>query len=108
MRKIEQNIVGAFVHCQPAVQSNTMTDGLELKLHGNTIAQWRGRELWVTLAGWPSPTTKSRLNALARLMGDLTGALPFTVWQSKGRQFIATTFNSVERELDSDEWVRVM
>lgn len=43
---------------------NTSTDGQRLSLHGNVIAEWRDDGLWVTNAGWPSVTTRERLNGL--------------------------------------------
>lgn len=50
---------------EPRRIGNTVSDGLTLKLHGNTIAEWRDGSLWVTTAGWNTSTTKDRLNGLA-------------------------------------------
>ena len=48
---------------------NSMTDGSSLFLHGNKIATWNdnGYEpdtFSITNAGWPSVTTRERLNGL--------------------------------------------
>lgn len=69
MRKIEKVVVGAFVNGRAATLSNTTTDGSKLYLHGNLIAKRENGVYFFTLAGWNTPTTRSRINALARLAG---------------------------------------
>ena len=73
MRKIAQDAARAFCNHRKFSRDNTqvrtgVTIGdqpmTELILHGNIIARRRNGQLFVTLAGWPTPTTKSRLNAL--------------------------------------------
>lgn len=64
MRKITKSIVNAFVSRSSKSLGNTISNGNELFLHGNKIAEWRVNELWITNAGWFSSTTKERLNAL--------------------------------------------
>ncbi len=65
MRKITSEVVGAFNNRNRKSSGNTMTDGTSLFLHGNKIAEWReNEELWITNAGWPSVTTRERLNGL--------------------------------------------
>ena len=64
MRKITTATAGAFEARRKLTQGNTHTDGQALYLHGNKIAEWRGAELWITLAGWPTVTTRERLNGL--------------------------------------------
>lgn len=64
MRKVTKQVCGAFLRHEASRCGNTRTDGTRLILHGNTIAEWRGEELWITLAGWPTSTTKDRLNGL--------------------------------------------
>ena len=57
--------------------NTTITTGLReddvvittVYLHGNIIAQGDAFSWGFKLAGWPSPTTKSRINALANYFG---------------------------------------
>lgn len=64
MRKITDKVVGAFNSKQKKNLGNTVSTGEALYLHGNRIAEWRNNELWITNAGWPTVTTKERLNAI--------------------------------------------
>jgi len=72
MSKISQDAARAFENFQWFKQGNTLVrtrltpQGMEVQLllHGNLIA-WDGPfGRFVTCAGWPTQTTKSRLNAL--------------------------------------------
>jgi len=64
MRQITQNLCEAFMSRSKKTNGNTSTDGVTFYLHGNAIAQWRDDGLYVTHAGWPTVTTKERLNGL--------------------------------------------
>ena len=75
MRKIEEKLVKAIANRKPFHDGNTafIKTGYNewgLFLHGNKIAIFdsKSRDLetptYVSLAGWPSKTTKSRLNCL--------------------------------------------
>ncbi len=78
MRKIEKEVIGAFIKGDTKAIANTesavnpVTRDLDLLLHGNRIATMSNRDgvkrLWVSNAGWPTRTTQSRLNALFRLL----------------------------------------
>jgi len=78
MRKIEKEVIGAFINGDTKAIANTesainpTTRDLDLLLHGNRIATMSNRDgvkrLWVSNAGWPTRTTQSRLNALFRLL----------------------------------------
>jgi hypothetical protein len=78
MRKIEKEVIGAFIKGDTKAIANTesavnpVTRNLDLLLHGNRIATMSNRDgvkrLWVSNAGWPTRTTQSRLNALFRLL----------------------------------------
>ena len=78
MRKIEKEVIGAFVKGDTKAIANTesavnpVTRDLDLLLHGNRIATMSNRDgvkrLWVSNAGWPTRTTQSRLNALFSLL----------------------------------------
>lgn len=58
-------VVGAFMERRRCPKSNTWTDGDNLYLFGNKIAQWDlNNRLWITNCGWESLTTKERLNAI--------------------------------------------
>ena len=78
MRKIEKEVIGAFIKgdikaiANTASAINPVTRDLDLLLHGNRIATMSNRDgvkrLWVSNAGWPTRTTQSRLNALFSLL----------------------------------------
>lgn len=97
MRKVEQHVIGAFVKGESARMGNTDTDGRELRLHGHVIARWNvlGGDRFIegTLAGWPTVTTRSRLNALASLIGGVG------VYQHKHEQY-----TSDGNPLDPHQW----
>ena len=72
MRQVTETVCRAFVNRESKILSNTESTGNRLYLHGNLIAQ-RDEEtgqVFGTLAGWPTPTTRERLNGLARLLGS--------------------------------------
>ena len=91
MRKVSKKIAAAFMQHKAAKSGNTETDGTTLWLHGNAIARWR--EPWteaaksdvieVSFAGWPSVTTRERLNSLPAVR----------VHQHKHEQFITNPAN---------------
>lgn len=71
MRKVSKNAANAFMTSNPQnwKESNTevivFPDGIiYLKLFGNVIAERKNGKLFITNAGWATPTTKERLNAL--------------------------------------------
>ena len=65
MRKITAIIKQAWLNGQPKTVDNTTTDGNSVWLHGNLIIEKReGNEVWATLAGWHTMTTKERLNGI--------------------------------------------
>lgn len=113
MRKIEQQMIEALKAGKALNKGNmAVTErykvshgyAAQVRLHGNLIAVaefWgTGREypykLRVTLAGWPTVTTRSRLNALGRAFAG--GAVAN---QHKHEQYI----NDVP--VSSDEWVEL-
>jgi hypothetical protein len=66
MRKITKELRQAWLRQEAWRKSNTETDGLKVWLHGNCIAKRdpeTGRVLY-SLAGWPTNTTKERLNGI--------------------------------------------
>jgi len=64
MRQITEQVVGAFNRGQSKKVGNTETDGISLWLFGNKIAEHSEGGIWITNAGWKSPTTKERLNGI--------------------------------------------
>jgi hypothetical protein len=69
-------------------------------LHGNLIASGGSDSFAVTLAGWPTPTTRSRVNALLREF-----AVGCCVYQSKHTQFASVRGET--RELGARDWLSV-
>ena len=65
MRKItQQTVTHGFNKKIKRSVGNTRSTGDRLYLHGNLIAEHRVDGVWITNAGWPTPTTKDRLNAI--------------------------------------------
>lgn len=101
MRKVEAEVIGAFLAGRARRVGNTSTDGRTLKLHGNEIARrdCHGR-LEVSMAGWSTVTTRSRLNALLILSGSR-----YRIRQRKHEQELVS--EDIVLSLDPCEWVRV-
>lgn len=70
MRKETYKIAKAFLEGRPAKASRTSTDGQTVWLHGNRIA-YRDEDghLCITMAGWPTVTTRERLNGILSVFG---------------------------------------
>ncbi len=76
-RKVEKEVHRAFWLGKSRKIRNYETDGEALYLHGNKIAWWTNEGIMITLAGWPSVTTRSRLS---HIPGN------FGVYQTKHQQ----------------------
>jgi len=74
MRQESKLIATAFIKRRSARAARTSTDGRVVYLHGNPIAWWEGDVLCLTLANWPTVTTRERLNAICELV---MGKRPF-------------------------------
>ena len=71
MRKVTEQVMTAFIKGDSKSVGNTMTDGRIVWLHGNEIAcRHDDGTIWVSLAGWPTVTTRERLNGLATLLNS--------------------------------------
>ena len=90
MRQISKRAANAFFAGSNAIEGNTrvtVTDeNVRMYLHENLIAHLstpaKGKPvLLVTLAGYPTPTTRDRINAILE-----TGGYTPRVWQAKLRQ----------------------
>lgn len=70
MRQVTRQIVNAFVKGETKRIKNTETRDHELYLHDNKIAWFdmSNQVLYMTLAGWPTVTTRERLNGLLTAM----------------------------------------
>ena len=70
MRQVSKQVISAFLAGKCRTVGNTRTNGQSLYLHGNCIAdKLSDGSIQVSNAGWYSPTTKERLNALMELRG---------------------------------------
>lgn len=92
MRVIEKQLVEAIRAKKHFRSGNTSFDGnSDVRLYGNLIAvvQYDAKgevsQVKWTLAGWPTVTTRSRINALARAFGCKG------VYQEKHIQFLSGT-----------------
>ena len=70
MRQETSTIARAFSRGKKASQARTSTDGNTVWLHGNKIA-WRTEagDIGFTLAGWPTVTTRDRINGILKTFG---------------------------------------
>ena len=100
MRKETHKIMSAFLKGEKASAQRTNTDGRSVWLHGNLIAERGTTKTWFTLAGWPTVTTRDRINGLLELSGSDS-----RVFQKNGIQFLDN--GKDVREIDEDEWVSV-
>jgi hypothetical protein len=90
MRKVSKKIAAAFMQHKAAKSGTTETDGTTLWLHGNAVAQWHNNNVFhVSFAGWPSVTTRERLNSLPAVR----------VHQHKHEQFITNPANGQDVEV---------
>ena len=105
MRKISKQIAQAFNQGKTKSIGNTSTNGQEVFLHGNKIA-WRspGNTLELTLAGWPTVTTRERLNAILYTEGYNVNAgesYGFYFNQKNHNQYFTKIgFNGYKKSLD--------
>ena len=105
MRKESVRICQAFIDGKTARAARTWTNGTMMFLHDNPIAVWdvdaraRGkRVLHLCCCGWPSVTTKDRLNTLLRLLGLRAG-----YFTHKHQLY----FGSILRSVDSNETITI-
>ena len=101
MRKETQKIARAFLDRDRATATRTRTDGESVFLHGNEIAFWNYGDvktaLCFTLAGWPSVTTRERINGILELSGS-----NWRVKQRNGEQFLTNPVTGSEVPLSDN------
>lgn len=105
MKVIEQKMIQAIKQGKPFSQSNTdvvvsESGAILVYLFNNLIAEIYDSKLNVTFAGWATPTTRSRLNAI------LTTFAPnkhVSIKQSKPLYFDGKNYQSI----DESQWVLV-
>ena len=68
MRKVTEQIGWAFYNRERKAVSNTTTDGDYVWLHGNAIVKRDQGGIFMTLAGWPTVTTRERLNGICEIL----------------------------------------
>lgn len=108
MRKITEQAALAFKAGRPFSSGNTRVEvdlfrpvkRVGLFLHDNLIAHQTDDVLLLTLAEWPTPTTRERLNGLLIVLDRPEG-----FWQKNHCQYFGTRNRNVE--CDPSEWVRV-
>lgn len=118
MRVAEKEMIAAIRAGKRKVVQNTRVRHYDtgapgynvgVELHGHLIARLHRTDagsvtlMSVTLAGWPTPTTRSRLNALCQAFG-LGGYSRFS--QEKGRQYY-TDRTTGFREIGDAMWIDV-
>lgn len=87
MRKITKDICEALQSGKPCTRSNTYTDGVKVFLHNNLIAFKRENGLSISLAGWPTATTRERINGLLKYFYENDD---LKIYQRYGDQYIST------------------
>jgi len=111
MRQETQKIARAFYIGRAASAARTTTDGNTVWLHGNKIAwrtdyyvdyndNYRHRDIGFTLAGWPTVTTRERINGILEKFG-------YGYWgvaQRKGDQYLMYLAEKVMPLGDSDSF----
>jgi len=108
MRKISQLAARAFIAGRKFNRDNTSVrlfptiagEMTELYLHGNVIARKRNDKIHLTLAGWPTMTTRERLNTL---LSELRSNVRFS--QHKHEQIANREYNSQSYQpINSRSW----
>ena len=106
MRQLEEKVISAFIlglNEQAGSLSSLNVRGVTFLIqHGNVIAERnKNGRIRATMAGWPTPTAKSRLNALCTLLNRNT-----RFWQEQGRQYFGKSDGHFQH-ITADQWVTV-
>jgi hypothetical protein len=103
MRKITREACDAFVNGRDFSSGNTSVidnGATRMYLHGNMIAERSDGTTKVTLAGWPTPTTRERVNGVLAALDD-----PRRIYQRGFAQYIGANIDDSEREITAFEWL---
>jgi hypothetical protein len=111
MRQVTRNCAQAFIDGRNYSEGNTSVfvdanDVRIMSLHGNVIAEMTpgdpgiNPQLRVTLAGWPTNTTRERINGLLETIGCFR-----RVWQEKHAQYVGQPSGDESREITAHEWI---
>lgn len=100
MRKVTQAIVDAWSSRSRKTVQNTRTDGTSIWLHDNEIVRRVGSDVEFTLAGWPTVTTRDRLNGVLRDYG-------IGIYQTRGHQYASVGGYDRVVPLEDDHWYSV-
>ena len=100
MKKISIDSARAFLNNKPFNRQNmSVSDGV-MRLHGNAIAWSEENKLILSDCGWPTVTTKDRLNAILELLSKGFIFQKHFNWFYKDPAGQITPFNgSIEVEL---------
>lgn len=107
MRKIEEQMQDAVRTKRNWTNGNTSVVQaphvrvIEINLHGNMVGKIVDNTLRVTLAGWNTPTTRSRVNALCKLVSSRAGV------STKQGQARFTGPDGSMVNIGDNEWVEV-
>jgi len=99
MRKVTQQIRDAFHARRSLALGNTFTDGQGVWLHGNKVIERREDGIYWTLAGWPTVTTRERVNGIAHA----------GVYQKDWEQCVTkidTDGAEYDAPIDPGEWIK--
>lgn len=102
MRKVTEQVALSLIRGESRTVGNTSTDGQHLWLHGNLIAQKRDGYVLLSLAGWPTPTTRERLNGILDIFG-----VRARFYQQNHDQFYQYGDDQPYEIDDYREWIKV-
>jgi hypothetical protein len=108
MRKVEKQVIEAFLCGEKKSVTNTTTDGQSLWLFGHKIARRTDRHdvFEVNFCGYPTATTQSRLNSLCESIGMKR---PFQIRNGVVSLIGVDTSNgkTTKTKYSSNEWIRI-
>lgn len=102
MRKIEKKMIAA-INARACMNDGNTTVSVgggndHVYLHGNLIAIIKPETIEVSLAGWATPTTRSRIHAICIAFTKSRG-----IGQRKGKQYLDLPEGG-EMEINTREW----
>lgn len=97
--KTTDKVAKSFLAGTPQKVANDSTDGKSFFLHGNEIAKKEKDGLYISDAGWPTPTTRDRINSILKELGSKV-----FVAQKQGKQILSI---KGKEQPWSGEWTKV-